>query len=159
MAERISRRRPRIFTTFDRILKAGSAQDQASAFGEVFAYAVELTAEKRRNPVDDIWSTLATAVITDEHGEQLSIPETELESFFFVLAFAGSDTTKNALAFGLQAFVADPAQIERYRTDESIRSTAVEEVLRWSNPIAFWTSCSAAPTRSASDRRRCHTPT
>lgn len=137
--------RPQIFTTFDRILQAGSPdsdltpKDQMAAFTEVFAYAVDLTAEKRRNPVDDIWSTLATAVITDEHGEQLSIPETELESFFFVLAFAGSDTTKNALAYGLQAFVANPDQIERYRTDESIRSAAVEEVLRWSSPIAFWT--------------------
>ncbi|MDA4107602.1 cytochrome P450 [Mycolicibacterium holsaticum] len=131
--------RPQIFATFDRILKAGPSQDQVEAFTEVFTYAVDLTAEKRRHPVDDIWSALATAVITDEHGEQLSIPETELESFFFVLAFAGSDTTKNALAYGLQAFVADPAQIERYRTDESIRSAAVEEVLRWSSPVAFWT--------------------
>ena len=32
-------------------------------------------------------------------------------------AFAGSDTTKNALASGLQAFVANPEQIERYRAD------------------------------------------
>ena len=30
-------------------------------------------------------------------------------------------------------------QIERYRADESIRSSAVEEVLRWSTPVAFWT--------------------
>jgi cytochrome P450 len=56
-----------------------------------------------------------------------------------VLAFAGSDTTKNALAAGLQAFLADPRQIERYRADEAIRPSAVEEVLRWSTPVAFWT--------------------
>ncbi len=59
---------------------------------------LELTAEKRRNPTDDIWSTLTSAVVTDENGEQLSIPANELEIFFFVIAFAGSDTTKNALA-------------------------------------------------------------
>jgi cytochrome P450 len=63
----------------------------------------------------------------------------ELEFFFFVLAFAGSDTTKNALAIGLQAFVANPEQIERYRDDESVRSSAVEEVLRWASPVAYWT--------------------
>jgi cytochrome P450 len=56
-----------------------------------------------------------------------------------VLAFAGSDTTKNALASGLQAFVANPREIERYRSDEAIRPRAVEEVLRWSTPVAFWT--------------------
>ncbi len=108
-------------------------------FGEIFTYALELTAEKRRNPTDDIWSTLTTAVVTDESGEELSIPANELEIFFFVLTLAGSDTTKNALAAGLQAFVANPGEIQRYRADESIRARAVEEVLRWSSPVAFWT--------------------
>jgi cytochrome P450 len=108
-------------------------------FGRIFSYAYELTAERRRNPGDDIWSTLATAVVTDENGEQLSLPENELEIFFYVLTFAGSDTTKNALASGLQAFVASPGEIERYRADESTRSLAVEEVLRWATPVAFWT--------------------
>ncbi len=56
-----------------------------------------------------------------------------------MIAFAGSDTTKNALASGLQAFVANPEQIERYRDDEAIRSSAVEEVLRWASPVTFWT--------------------
>jgi cytochrome P450 len=137
--------RPDIFDTLDRILSANSPdtqlteQDQLELFGKIFSYALELTAEKRRNPVDDIWSTLTSAVITDENGEELSLPANELEISFFVLAFAGSDTTKNALAAGLQAFVANPAEIERYRADEAIRASAVEEVLRWSTPVAFWT--------------------
>jgi cytochrome P450 len=138
--------RPEIFDTLDRILKAANSpdarateQEQLELFGKVFTYALELTAEKRGNPADDIWSTLATAVVTDENGEQLSIPANELEIFFYVLTFAGSDTTKNALASGLQAFVANPAEIERYRADQAIRPSAVEEVLRWSTPVAFWT--------------------
>ncbi|HEY7053733.1 MAG TPA: cytochrome P450 [Mycobacterium sp.] len=137
--------RPRIFDTFDRILKANSGQSQLSEkeqldlWPTIFTYASELTAEKRRNPADDIWSTLASAVITDESGEELSMPTHELEVFFFVLAFAGSDTTKNALAAGLQAFVANPDQIARYRADEELRPSGVEEVLRWSTPVAFWT--------------------
>ena len=137
--------RPDIFDTLDEILKANSPdarvteQRQLELFGKIFTYALELTAEKRRTPADDIWSTLATAVVTDETGEQLSIPANELEIFFYVLTFAGSDTTKNALAAGLQAFVANPDQIARYRRDEAIRATAVEEVLRWATPVAFWT--------------------
>jgi len=137
--------RPRIFDVFDRILKvlapdAGpSGQVEIDLFAEVFGYATELTAEKRRNPTDDIWSTLATAEITGDDGEQFSLAEHELEFFFFVLAFAGSDTTKNALAIALQAFVADPEQIERYREEEALRTSAVEEVLRWASPVAYWT--------------------
>ena len=137
--------RPRIFDSFDRILKARSPdsrlsrQDETDLYATIFGYAMELTAEKRRNPADDIWSTLASAVITGEDGEQFSLPANELEFFFFVLAFAGSDTTKNALAVGLQAFVANPEQIQRYREQEALRPSAVEEVLRWASPVAYWT--------------------
>jgi cytochrome P450 len=137
--------RPRIFDSLDRILKARSPegrlsrQQQVDLYATIFGYATELTAEKRRDPTDDIWSTLASAVITGEDGEQFSLPANELEFFFFVLTFAGSDTTKNALAIGLQAFVANPEQIERYRAEEALRSSAVEEVLRWATPVAYWT--------------------
>jgi len=137
--------RPKIFDCLDRILKARSPEAQLSRdeetdlYATIFGYATELTAEKRRNPADDIWSTLASAVITGEDGEHFRLPPSELEFFFFVLAFAGSDTTKNALADGLQAFVANPGQIERYRDEESVRSSAVEEVLRWASPVAYWT--------------------
>jgi cytochrome P450 len=136
--------RPRIFDIFDRILKAlapearPSGRVEVELFASVFGYAMELTAEKRRSPTDDIWSTLATAEITGEDGEQFSLPANELEFFFFVLAFAGSDTTKNALAIGLQAFVNNPDQIERYREQEAVRASAVEEVLRWASPVAYW---------------------
>ncbi|MGC2652360.1 MAG: cytochrome P450 [Mycobacterium sp.] len=137
--------RPRIFDSLDRILKARSPgarlgqQDELDLYATIFGYAMELTAEKRRNPTDDIWSTLASAVITGEDGDEFSLPANELEFFFFVLTFAGSDTTKNALATGLQAFVANPEQIDRYREDETLRSGAVEEVLRWASPVAYWT--------------------
>jgi cytochrome P450 len=137
--------RPRIFDSLDLILKANapgarpSRQDYTDLYATVFGYAMELTAEKRRNPTDDIWSTLASAVITGDDGEEFSLPANELEFFFFVLTFAGSDTTKNALAIGLQAFAANPEQIERYREEEAVRPGAVEEVLRWASPVAYWT--------------------
>ena len=137
--------RSRIFDSLDQILKARSPesrlsrQDEASLYATIFSYAMELTAEKRRNLADDIWSTLASAVITGDDGEEFRLPANELEFFFFVLAFAGSDTTKNALASGLQAFVANPEQIDRYREDETLRPSAVEEVLRWATPVAYWT--------------------
>ena len=39
----------------------------------------------------------------------------------------------------MQAFVANPDQIARYRDDEAVRATAVEEVLRWATPVTYWT--------------------
>jgi cytochrome P450 len=157
--------RPRIFDSLDRILKARSPgarlsqKDEVDLYATIFGYAMELTAEKRRSPADDIWSTLASAIITGEDGDEFSLPANELEFFFFVLTFAGSDTTKNALATGLQAFVANPEQIERYREDDTLRSGAVEEVLRWAVstfPRApGWSRCCGRPTatRRFSTRR------
>lgn len=120
--------RPHIFDALDRILAARSPSPED--FQIVFTYASELTADKRRHPAEDIWSTLACAT---------EMPGNELEIFFFVLAFAGSDTTKSALAAGLQAFIEHPEQIGRYRTEPAVRPGAVEEVLRWATPVTFWT--------------------
>jgi cytochrome P450 len=39
----------------------------------------------------------------------------------------------------VHAFVDNPAEIARYRADAGLRSSAVEEVLRWATPVAFWT--------------------
>src|SRR6516162_3848960 len=77
--------RPRIFDGLDRILKANSPEarlsrgEEVDLYATIFGYAMELTADKRRNPSDDIWSTLASAVITGEDGEQFSLPASELE--------------------------------------------------------------------------------
>ncbi|OBB03386.1 cytochrome [Mycobacteriaceae bacterium 1482268.1] len=112
--------------------------DDLIPFLEVFQYASELTAEKRRNPVDDIWSVLCTAQIEDDDGSTFQLPANELEIFFFILSLAGSDTTRNALCDGLRAFVANPDQIDRYRKDPTVRRSAVDEVIRYATPITFW---------------------
>ncbi len=136
--------RPQVFDLIDEVLKFGVGAvstpegDALGPFLELFQYATELTAQKRAHPVDDIWSTLCAAEIDDESGTKFLLPGNELEMFFFILALAGSDTTRNALCDGIRAFVANPAQADRYRSDPDVRTRAVEEVLRWSTPIIFW---------------------
>lgn len=136
--------RPRVFKLVDDILmtKAPNSgiepEDEPAIYMQIFEYATALTAEKRRNPTDDIWSTLCAAVATDEEGKQYALEQNELEIFFFVLSLAGADTTKNALTACLQAFQGNPDQLELYRNDESTRASAVEEVLRWTSPVVFW---------------------
>ncbi|MCV7281770.1 cytochrome P450 [Mycolicibacterium flavescens] len=136
--------RPRIFTLLDDILmtkapNSGVApEDEPAIYMQIFEYAMNLTAEKRKNPTDDIWSALTTATATDDDGTRYALEENELEIFFFILGLAGADTTKNALTACLRAFEDNPDQLARYREDESVRSSAVEEVLRWTSPVAFW---------------------
>lgn len=136
--------RPRVFGLIERVLKSAGAQmsvpdgEELMPFMELFQYASELTARKRAHPVDDIWSALCTTEITSESGESFLLPANELEIFFFILGLAGADTTRNALCDGIRAFVANPDQIEIYRSDPQSRPTAVEEVIRYSTPIIFW---------------------
>jgi cytochrome P450 len=136
--------RPRVFELITLVLKLAGAGiatpegDNLRPFMELFQYASELTARKRENPVDDIWSALCTAELEDEDGSRFLLSANELEIFFFILGLAGSDTTRNALCDGIRAFVANPEQADRYREDPESRRTAVEEVLRYSTPIMFW---------------------
>ena len=102
-------------------------QDAAT---EVFAYAHELGAEKRACPADDIVTKFVTK---DENGNELS--ELEFDMFFLMLTVAGNETTRNAIAGGVQAFIDHPDQWERLRKDPSLVATAADEIVRWVTPV------------------------
>ena len=123
--------RPEVFRITDLIMRSAdpyqqvSKQERREAEAALFTYAHELSAAKRANPADDVWSTLAA-------GE---LDEFELDLFFTVLTFAGSETTRNALAQGLMALLDNPKQLADLRRDPSLLPTAAEEVVRWSSPV------------------------
>ena len=113
--------RPRVFGLIDQVLKlagVGIATPEGEALGpflELFQYASELTAQKRVHPSTTSGARCARRRSTMSPAGKSLLPENELEIFFFILALAGSDTTRNALCDGIRAFVANPAQADRYR--------------------------------------------
>ena len=112
--------------------------DRDRVMGELFVYGKDLAARKRRQPEDDVWSLL-TQVEGSEPGDahgQLS--ELELDGFFVLLNVAGSETTRNAISQGLLALLEDPAQLERLKTDPSVRKRATEEIIRWTSPVSYF---------------------
>jgi len=77
---------------------------------------------------------IVTALLTAEmDGERLT--EFEFDMFFLLLAVAGNETTRTAIAQGLLAFMHHREQWERLRDDRSLMPTAVDEILRYSTPI------------------------
>ena len=96
----------------------------------MYAYAERLAEAKKSSPGDDLMTALLDAEID---GEQLSAPEIDL--FFLLLAVAGNETTRTAIAHGMLAFCERPDQWRALRSDRSLVPTAVEEILRWSTPI------------------------
>jgi cytochrome P450 len=115
------------------------SRDKISAIqAEMFGYAQQLGDDKRRHPADDVWTTLIGAEIDHDDGERTRLTPLELDLFFIVLTIAGSETTRNAISAGLMALVGHPDQLELLRSDPGVMSTAVEEILRWTAPAAYF---------------------
>jgi cytochrome P450 len=113
-------------------------QERNALQGQIFLYGRELAAEKRRNPADDVWTTLTTTEVTQPDGTATKLTEMELDLFFIVLAVAGSETTRNSISAGLIALLDNPDQMERMRTDPSVRDTAADEIVRWASPVTYF---------------------
>ncbi len=67
-------------------------------------------------------------------------PMTDLEfGFFFVqIVTAGNDTTRTMLSSGVLALLEHPEQLAALRADRSLIPSAVEEILRWANPLHYF---------------------
>jgi cholest-4-en-3-one 26-monooxygenase len=107
-----------------------SPEEAAAVSAELYAYANELGVERRKNPRDDIITTLLQAEVD---GERLT--EFEFDLFFLLLAVAGNETTRNAITHGMHALIENPDQRQRLIDDPELMPTAVEEILRWASPV------------------------
>ncbi len=108
-----------------------SPEANAAAAMEVYAYANELAAERRKCPADDIITKL---ISPDEEGNVLD--EFEFDLFFVLLMVAGNETTRNAISGGMQALIENPEQWERLKADpQGLKGTAADEIVRWVSPV------------------------
>lgn len=105
---------------------------------QMFEYAQELGRRKRVDPRDDVWTILSTVEVETEDGERTELSGIELDMFFFVLTIAGSETTRNAIAGGLMALLDHPDQLATLRREPDAMRLAVEEILRWTSPVAYF---------------------
>ena len=100
---------------------------------ELAAYFTGLIAAKRAKPGDDLVSALVVA--RDNAGAADGLTGNELLSTVFLLVMAGFDTTVNLLASGALALLTHPGEKTRLRQDPSLLPAAVEELLRFTNPV------------------------
>jgi cytochrome P450 len=93
-------------------------------------YFMALLAAKRQEPADDLLSAL---ILARDEGDRLD--ENELLSMMFLLLVAGHETTVNLIASGMLALLLNPGQLGRLRADPALLGGAVEELLRYVNPV------------------------
>jgi cytochrome P450 len=103
-----------------------------AAVTEMFEYGEALIAEKRRRPRDDMLSVVIHAALPDEDPPTLT--DGELSAFFSLLFSAGAETTRNAIAGAMLAFMERPHQLALLRDNDELLTTATEEILRWTTP-------------------------
>ncbi len=104
--------------------------DRLGFLTEAAAFLNQIIEARRQSPKNDLSSLLANAELNGG-----PIPPFELFSLFFLVMVAGHDTTRNAIASGLIAFLEHPEELEKLQRDPSLIDTAVDEIVRWTTPV------------------------
>jgi hypothetical protein len=106
--------------------------ERETAVGVLYEYGAALIEEKRTNPASDMLSTVVHAELSDADPPRLS--DEELSGFFSLVFSAGAETTRNAVAGAMLAFLEWPDQLDLLRSGRAAMDGAVEEILRWTTP-------------------------
>jgi cytochrome P450 len=98
-----------------------------------------LLADRKENPRDDLLTGLVQA---EEAGDKLS--EDEQVAMIMLLLIAGHETTVNLISSGMLALLEHPEQLEWLKQNPERIKPAVEELLRYCNPVETATERYAA---------------
>ena len=101
---------------------------------DLYQYFTDMTEDRRARPSEDLASYIANGRIDGEY-----LPYKELISYYIIVATAGHETTRTGIAGGLHALLTHPDQMARLKDtidDEEALKLAVEEMIRWSTPVA-----------------------
>ncbi|MGZ4729302.1 MAG: cytochrome P450 [Acidimicrobiales bacterium] len=104
-------------------------------------YAIGLANERRSNPRDDLMTLMLATEVDGRPMDDMGIG-----SFFVQLIVAGNDTSRTMLSSGLLALLQHPDQLAELRADPSLIPGAVEEMLRWANPLHYFRRTAAEDT-------------
>ena len=119
------------------------ASDVSQGTIDMAMYAIEFAARRRtEEPREDLTTLLLE---TDFNGSYMT--DLDFGSFFVQLVTAGNDTTKTMLSSGLRALLDHPEQRAALRADSGLVPGAVEEILRYENPLHYFRRTATADTR------------
>src|ERR1700683_1280990 len=107
----------------------------ALAMHRLMRFLDSLLRLRRREPDDGLITALVAA---EQAGDSLS-PD-ELLAMLFLLLFAGHETTVNLIGSGMLALIDNPEQLRSLINQPMLAESAVEELLRYTNPVQFGAS-------------------
>ena len=117
-----------IGSALDGIKSLRHARALMQANAELEQLFEDLFALRRRDPADDVISTVVAA-------SGSTVRPGELVPLCTLLLIAGFETTVNLISNGTLALLENPAQWKRLCDDPTLAASAVEEVLRYDPPV------------------------
>jgi len=102
------------------------------ALANLYGYADDLIAARRRHPREDFVTELVKARDEDD-----KLSDDELRDGLVLLIFGGFDTTRNQLGLAMETFLDHPDQWRLLAERPDLGGRAVEEVMRV-NPTVTW---------------------
>ena len=125
----------------------GGAGNSDAASLDMFTYALAFSERRRAEPPrEDLTSLIQAADFGGAAMPGTSMTDIEFGSFFVQLVTAGNDTTKTMLSSGLLCLLDHPDQLARLRQDPAGIPNAVEEILRYANPLHYFRRTATADT-------------
>ena len=113
--------------------------------GDLYYYAHLLAERKRKQPGDDVVSTLLAQV--DDEAGRVSIEE--FENMFWLFAVAGNETLRNGIPGGMIALLEHPGAWQALQARPELVPGAVEEMLRWWTPVMIFRRTASCDTERA----------
>ena len=99
---------------------------------EMGEYFLQIFAQRREHPQNDLVSALLNAQVDGEH-----LTQAEMLSFCILLLVAGNETTTNLIGNALLCLDDFPDAMEALRAEPNLIPSAIEEVLRYRSPVQF----------------------
>ena len=120
-----------LFAILGSVPHAPELMERASqSLAELTDYLTTLSHSRRQQPQNDLISALVGVV---EEGERLT--QEELIANVTILLSAGHETTSNLIGNGLLALLRNPDQMQKLRDHPKLIASAVEEMMRYDNPV------------------------
>ncbi|MDH6196163.1 cytochrome P450 family 142 subfamily A polypeptide 1 [Mycobacterium frederiksbergense] len=105
-------------------------QSLMDTFGAYTAFTMEVIADRRANPRDDLFSILVNAEVD---GQRMEDPEIVMETLLILIG--GDETTRHTLSGGVEQLLRNRDQWEALVANPDALPGAIEEMLRWTSPV------------------------
>ncbi len=99
------------------------------AFIEIIRYLKRIAQDRRRQPRDDLVSTILAS------QNEAGLDDREVIQFGLLLLVAGNETTTNLIGNAVNALLEHPEELSRITANPALVPSALEETLRWDAPI------------------------